>query len=82
MVDALTKWTILVPIKDKTAEELTRADIKLVGHVRKAGATLCKHVMDNEASKAMKWLICDKYKMKLELVPSGNHGLNAVKIAS
>ena len=40
-----------------------------------------KHILDNEVSNEMKTIICDEYKMKLELVPPGCHRRNAAEVA-
>ena len=40
-----------------------------------------KHILDNDVSTAMKTIIHDEYKMKLELVPPGCHRRNAAEVA-
>ena len=49
--------------------------------LKQAGIVPQKNILENEVSTAMKTIIRDEYKMKLELVPPGCHRLNAAKVA-
>ena len=49
--------------------------------LKQAGIIPQKHILDNEVSNAMKTIIHDEYKMKLELVPPGCHHRNAAEVA-
>ena len=49
--------------------------------LKQAGIIPQKHILDNEVSNAMKTIICDEYKMKLELVPPGCLRRNAAEVA-
>ena len=49
--------------------------------LKKAGIIPQKHILDNEVSIAMKTIVRDEYKMKLELVPPGCHRCNAVEVS-
>lgn len=71
---------LLKPIKSLKDAELTRAYWALMLHLQWAGVTPRKYVLDNEISDAMKNLICDEYKMELELVPPGCHQRNAAEV--
>eukprot|EP00804_Cyclotella_cryptica_P008732 CCRYP_018472-RA/>CCRYP_018472-RA protein AED:0.06 eAED:0.06 QI:0/0/0/1/1/1/4/0/898 len=81
MVEIDSSIILVEPIKNRTDAELTRAYSALMLRLRRAGIIPCKHVLNNEISKAMKDLIQDTYKMTLELVTSGCHHRNAAKVA-
>ena len=49
--------------------------------LKHAGIIPQKQILDNEVSNAMKTIIRDEYKMKLELVPPGFHRRNAAEVA-
>ena len=49
--------------------------------LKQAGIIPQKHILDNEMYNAMKNIISDEYKMKLELVPQGCHRRNAAEVA-
>ena len=49
--------------------------------LKQAGIIPQKHILDNEVFNAMKTIIRDEYKMKLELVPTGCHCRNAAEVA-
>ena len=69
------------PIKNLTEEELTRAYRAMMLRLKQAGIIPQKHTLDNEVSNAMKTIIRNEYKMKLELVPTGCHSCNAAEVA-
>ena len=69
------------PIKNRTYAGLTRAYRAMMLCLKQAGIIPQKHILDNEVSNAMKTIIHDKYKMKLELVPPGCHCRNAAEVA-
>ena len=49
--------------------------------LKHAGIIHQKHILENEVSNAMKTIISNEYKMKLELVPPGCHIRNAAELA-
>ena len=74
--------TILVDtIKNRTDAELTRAHCAMMLRLKQANIIPQKHILDNEVSNAIKNIIRDEYKMKLELVPPGCHRRNAADVA-
>ena len=74
--------TILVePIKNHIDAELTSAYRAMMILLKHAEIIPQKHILDNEVSTAMKNIIRDEYKMKLELVPPGCHRRNAAEVA-
>ena len=69
MMELDSSGILVEPIKDRTAEELTRAYLVLVKRLRRAGVAPKKHIMDNEVSELMKRTIEEE--CQLELVPPG-----------
>ena len=49
--------------------------------LRRAGMIPRKHILDNEVSEALRTIIRDEYKMKLELVPPGTQRRNVAEVA-
>jgi hypothetical protein len=56
-------------MKSKNDNEMITTYDKLVMHLKRAGITPQKHVLDNEVSENMKNHNRDHYKFQLELVP-------------
>ncbi|KAL7475243.1 hypothetical protein ACHAW6_003008, partial [Cyclotella cf. meneghiniana] len=81
MVEIDSSTLLVEPIKNRTDAKLTPAYSTLMLHLKRAGVTPRKHVLDNEISTAMNDLIKDTSKMMLKLVPPGCHCRNAAKVA-
>ena len=77
MVEIDSNAIMAEPIKNRTDTELTRAYRAMMLRLKQAGIIPQKHILENEVSNAMKTVICDEYKMKLELVPPGYHCRNS-----
>ena len=60
---------------------MIRAYTTLLTRLKRANITPKKHVLDNEISVAMKYLIRNQHHMELELVPPGCHRRNAAEVA-
>ena len=73
MVKIGSNAILVEPLKSRKDAKLTCAYHALVIRLKNAGIVPHKHVLNNEVSAAMKEVICDKYKMKMELVPPGCH---------
>ena len=82
MVEIDINSILVEPIKNRTDAELTRSYHAMMLRLKQAGIIPQKHILDNEVSTAMKTIICDEYKMKLELVPPGFHRRNAAEVAT
>ena len=80
MVEIDTNAILVEPIKNCTYTELTRAYHAMMMRLNHAVIIPQNHILDNEVSNAMKTIIHDKYKMKLELVPPGCHSCNAAEV--
>ena len=81
MVEIDSNAILVEPITSRTDAELTRTYHAMMLRLKQAGIIPQKHILDNEVSNAMKTIICDEYKMKLELVPSGCHNRNTAELA-
>ena len=81
MVEIDSNTILVEPIKSRKDAELTRAYRKMMLRLRRAGIITKKHILDNEVSEALKTIIRDEYKMKIELVPPGSHRRNADGVA-
>ena len=69
------------PIKNRTDAELTRAYCAMMLWLKRADIIPQKHILDNEVSTAMKTIIRNEYKMKIELGPPGCHRRNSEEVA-
>ena len=81
MVEIDINAILVEPIKNRTDAKLTRSYHAMLLRLKQEGIIPQKHILDNEVSTAMKTIICDGYKMKLELVPPGCHRRNAAEVA-
>ena len=81
MVEIDGNAILVEPIKSRTDAELTRAYHAMMLRLKQADIIPQKHILDNEVSNAMKTIIRDEYKMKLELVPPGCHRCNAAEVS-
>ena len=81
MVEIDSNAIVVDPVKNRTDAELTRAYRAMMLRLKQVGITPQKHILDNEVSNAMKTVIRDEYKIKLELVPPGCHRRNAAEVA-
>ena len=81
MVEIDSNAILVDPIKNLTDTELTRAYRDMMLQLKQADIVPQKHILYNEVSTAIKTIICDEYKMKLELGPSGCHFRNAADVA-
>ena len=81
MVEINSNAILVKPIKSRKDPELTRAYRSLMTRLSRSGIVPVKHIFDNEVSEAMKNVICDKYKMQMELATPGCHRRNAAKVA-
>ena len=81
MVEIDSNSILVEPIKNRTDAELTRAYCAMILRLNHAGIIPQKHILDNEVSNAMKTIIHNEYKMKLELVPPGFHSRNVAEVA-
>ena len=81
MVEIDGNAILVEPIKSRTDAELTRAYHAMMLRLKQADIIPQKHILDNEVSNAMKTIIRNEYKMKLELVPPGYHRRNAEELA-
>ena len=66
MVEIGSNAILVEPIKNRTDAEITRAYCAMMLRLKHAGIIPQKHILDNEVSNAMKNIIRDEYKMKLE----------------
>ena len=74
--------TILVEtIKNRKYEELTWAYRAMMLRLRRAVIIPRKHILDNEVSEALKTIIKDEYKTKIELVPPCTNRRNAAEFS-
>ena len=80
MVEIDSNAIMVDPIKNRTDAELTRAYRAMMLHLKQVGIISQKHILENEVSNAMKTVVRDEYKMKLELVPPGCHRRNAAEV--
>jgi hypothetical protein len=71
---------LVEPMKNRSDVEQIRAYTVLLERAQK-GATLSMHWMDNEASKAVKTLITQRFQLDYQLVPPHNHRKNAAERA-
>ena len=76
MVEIDSNSILVDPIKNRTDAELTRPYRAMMLLLKHAGIISQEHILDNEVSNAMKNIIRDEYKIKLELVPLGCHRCN------
>ena len=81
MVGIYSNAILVKPIKNRTDAELTRAYHAMMLRLKQAGINTQKHILENEVSNAMKTIIRDKYKTKMELVPPGCNRRNAAEVA-
>ena len=81
MVDIDSNAIMVDDIKNCTDAELTRAYRAMMLRLNQVGIIPQKHILDNEVFNAMKTVIRDEYKMKLELVPPCCNGRNAAEVA-
>ena len=68
MVEIDSNVILVDPIKNRTDADLTRAYCAMMLRLKQVGIIPQKHILDNEVSNAIKTIIRDEYKMKLELV--------------
>ena len=54
MVEIDSSAILVEPIKNRTAEEMARAYLRLLSHVKQAGVKTIKHVIDNEISEVLR----------------------------
>ena len=80
MVEIDSNAIMVEPIKNRKDAELTRTYLTMMLRTKQAGIIPQKHILDNEVSNAMKTIVRDEYKMKLELVPPGCHSRNAAEV--
>ena len=73
MVEINSNAILVEPMKSKNDNKMIANYDKLVAHLKQAGITPQKHVLDNEVSENMNNHIRDHYKIKLEFVPPGCH---------
>ena len=78
MVEIDSNAVLVEPLTSRKDAELTRAYLHLLQRLKRAGVAPKKHVLDNEASDAMKDLIRDE--CKLELVPPYCHRRNVAEV--
>ena len=81
MVEIDSNAILVEPIKNRTDAELTRAYCAMILRLKHAGIIPQKHILDNEVYNAMKTIIHNEYKMKLELLPPGSHSRNVAEVA-
>ena len=81
MVEIYSNAIIVDPIRSHKDAELTRAYQTMILRLIRAEITPKKHILNNEVSEALKKIIQDEYKMKIELVPPGTHRRNAAEVA-
>ena len=81
MVEIGSNAILVDPLKNNTDSELTRAYRAMMLGLNHSGNFPNRHILDNEVCTAMKTIIHDEYKMKLELVPPGFHRRNAAEVA-
>ena len=81
MVDIDSNAILVELMKSHKDKELTRAYRARMTWLKRAGIAPKKHVLDNEASEAMKAIIRDEYHMDMELVPPWCHRRNAAEVA-
>ena len=81
MVEIDSNAILVEPIKNRTGAELTRGYHEMMLQLKQASIIPQQYILDNEVSTAMKTIIRDEYKMKLELVPPGCHRRNAAEVA-
>ena len=79
MIEIDSNSIMVEAMKNRTDNEMQRANNHLLSRLKKKGFTPRKHVLDNEVSEAMKELIRDT--CKLELVPPGCHRRNIAEVA-
>ena len=77
MVEIGSNAILVDTINNRTDTELRRLYRAMMLHLKHTGIVPQKHVLDNEVSTAMKTIIRDEYKMKLEFLPPGCHRHNA-----
>ena len=67
-------------MRNRTKEEMIRANEKIINRMRMVGLGIKKHTLDNEASDALKQYI-RKQEIQFELMPPGNHRRNQAERA-
>jgi hypothetical protein len=70
---------LVEPIKNRSEPEQIKAYTKILNRA-KQGSTLKMHWMDNEASKGVKDLLVNTYKLTYQLVPPHIHRRNAAEV--
>ena len=81
MVEIYSNAIIVDPIRSHKDAELTRAYQTMILRLIRAEITPKKHILNNAVSEALKKIIQDEYKMKIELVPPGTHRRNASEVS-
>ena len=71
-----TNGIIVRPMKNRSVSEHIRVYQEIFNHLEKRGLCPAVHKMDNECPQALKEIIVDKHKNKLELVPPHDHRTN------
>jgi hypothetical protein len=72
---------LVEPLAKRTDRARIDAYTKLFTRAKQSETTLTLHFMDNEASKAVKTLITQDFKLNIQLVPPNNHRTNAAERA-
>ena len=80
MVEIDSNTILVKPIKSCNDAELTRAYRKMILRLLRAGIITKKHILENEVSEALKTIIQDEYKMKIELAPPCTHRRNTSEV--
>ena len=74
--------TILVePLSSRKYAKLTHAYRAIMLQLKAACVVPKKHILNNEVSEAMKTVICDEYKIEMEVVPPSCYCHNAAYVA-
>ena len=73
-----SNYAFIEPMRNKSDDEMKRAYLAILKCTQDAKLTICKHVLDNECSMAMRQLITKT--CKYELVPPGCHRRNRTEV--
>ena len=68
MIEIDSNAILVRPLKIRKDSELTREYHVLVVRLKRMGIVPKKNVLDNEVLDAMKEVICNEYKMEIELM--------------